>query len=248
MYHMQKKRKIAEVYRILSNGLLYKSMSPKFMDVIDVIEISHYPQMKDTPQQISEYLTPLSKKHNFTYYVKSIHYFNEIDTVNISDEEAQRGYEKCSRIIDGCCIFNGYYYKCMRPKTTNLYLEKVHGIKLDIDLRVEDGVKISENCFRERLEKYLRNKSMLESCKYCLMGLEQDQSKIEKIKHTVFKYPFLIKMFYNNIYLYHAFKFIKRIVQYDEGAHSQGEGIITTSEHNIIGNEMISNIVKSYII
>ncbi len=237
-----KQTKVAEVYRILSNGLLYKRLSPELMDVIDVIEISHYPQMKDTPQQISDYLNPLAKKHHFTYYVKSIHYFNEIDTVSISVEEAQRGYENCSRIKDTCSIFNGYYYKCMRPKTTNLYLEKKHDIKLEKDLRVEDGVKISGEDFRKRLDAYIADANMLESCKYCLMGMESDQTVIEVLKHKALKNPILIKVFYKNNFIYHTYKSLRRAKQFDEGAHTCDDGIITTSVHQV--EEKVTDIKK----
>jgi organic radical activating enzyme len=228
-----KDKKVAEIYRVLSNGLLYKRLSPELMDVIDVLEISHYPQMKDTVKEISTYLKPLAIKHHFTYYIKSIGYFNEIDTISLSDDEAQQGYHNCRRIVDGCSIFNGYYYKCMRPKTTNLYLEKRHGIKLDKDLRVTDGVKISGDDFGDRLKAYISDTKMLDSCKYCLMGLEHDESFMTKIKHLAFQRPYLIRAFYKNDMLYHSFKRIKNLVQFDEGAHSSEEGLITTSIHTV---------------
>jgi organic radical activating enzyme len=224
-------KKMAEIYRVLSNGLLYKRLSPQLMDTIDVLEISHYPEMKDSEKVISDYLKPLSKKHNFTYYIKSIGYFNEIDTISISEGEAQQGYHNCRRIVDGCCIFNGYYYKCMRPKTTNLYLEKRHGIKLDKDLRITDGVKISAEDFRSRLEAYISDTKMMDSCKYCLMGLEHDVSFVTRMKHLALQRPYLIRTFYKNHILYHSFKKIKGLVQFDEGAHSSDKGLITTSIH-----------------
>lgn len=168
-----KSKRIGEIYRVLSNGILVKKMSPKLMKVIDVLEISRYPQMKESVEEISSYLKPLSKKYHFTYYIKEIKYFNDIDTVSLSPEEAQQGYDNCRRISDGCSIFNGYYYKCMRPKTTNLYLEKIHGLTCDTDMRIADGLLISDDNFSDRLESYINRKERLEACNYCLMGLSK---------------------------------------------------------------------------
>ena len=33
-----------------------------------MLEISHYPQMKETPEELNKFLTPLAKKYNFTFY------------------------------------------------------------------------------------------------------------------------------------------------------------------------------------
>ena len=88
-----REKKLAGIYRILTNGILIRNMSPELMTAIDVVEVSHYPEMKDTIEEIDNYLKPLSKKFKFTYYIKTIGFFNKIDTTSLSDEEAQRGYE-----------------------------------------------------------------------------------------------------------------------------------------------------------
>ncbi|SDI72023.1 4Fe-4S single cluster domain-containing protein [Pseudobutyrivibrio sp. 49] len=228
-----KEKQLGEVCRVLTNGFLVRKMSPELMEAMDVLEISHYPQMKATVSELNDYLEPLSKKYGFTYYIKKIKYFNCIDTVALSEEAAQQGYEKCSRITDGCSIFNGYYYKCMRPKTTNLYLEKEYGIISDVNMREADGLKISEENFVERFIAYRNRKERLEACKYCLMGLESECSAIEGLKHWAYGYPWVIKTFYKSRFLYHGFKMFKKIFQYDEGAHYTSDEYIRTECHKV---------------
>lgn len=228
-----KNKHIGEIYRVLSNGILVKKMSPDLMEIIDVLEISKYPEMKESVEEISDYLKPLSKKYHFTYYIKEINYFNEIDTISLLPNDAQRGYDNCRRISDGCSIFNGYYYKCMRPKTTNLYLERMHGIVCDKDMRIVDGVLISDDNFIERLNDYINRKERLEACNYCLMGLEKDTAVISSAKHRVYQYPLGIRIFYKSQLLYNAFKQCKKIFQYDEGAHTVGGRYVKTVIHEI---------------
>ncbi|MBQ7148636.1 MAG: radical SAM protein [Pseudobutyrivibrio sp.] len=230
-----KEKKVGEVYRILTNGLLVKHISPKLLEEVDVLEISRYPQMKETAKELCSYLKPLSHQYNFSFYVKEINYFNCIDSVELSDEEAQRGYDNCSRIIDGCCIFNGYFYKCMRPKTTNLYLEKEHGIKSDVDMKHMDGVEITSDKFAERLREYRNRSERLEACNYCLMGLERNCSAVAKIKHLAFSQSFVIKTFYKSNLLYYGFKKFKKLLQYDEGACCGGDDKIVTKVHEVRG-------------
>lgn len=74
---------IGEIYRVLSNGILVKKMSPALMEIIDVLEISKYSEMKESVEEIRDYLNPLSKKYHFTYYIKETNYFNEIDTISL---------------------------------------------------------------------------------------------------------------------------------------------------------------------
>lgn len=233
--------KLAGVYRILTNGLLLKKMSPALLSSIDVLEISHYPEMKETVEELRSFVKPLAKKYGFVYYIKDIGYFNEIDTVSISDKEAIEGYKKCTRISYGCSIFNGYYYKCMRPKTTNLYLEKVHGIKLEHDLRKTDGIEISEDNFAQRLDNYLNSTTMLESCKYCLMGLEQDNSFCQRFKSLAYKKGWIVKIYYKYSFLYNGYKKIKKQVEYDEGAHTKDSLYVKTQTHKVLGNKGLKN-------
>jgi len=228
-----KAKKIGEIYRILTNGILVKSMSADLMSIIDVLEISHYPQMKETPKELSKYLAPLAQKYNFTFYIKEINYFNKIDTISLADTAAQKGYDNCMQRKDGCSIFNGHYYKCMRPKTTNLYLEKECGIKLENNLRITDSLEIGGEDFGNRLKVYLADTNRLEACKYCLMGQEKENSIFLNLKHKAYQHPALIKMYYKNMVFYHCFKNAKKIFTFDEGAHSNNNDCIKTQEHKV---------------
>lgn len=231
-----RERKIAEVYRILSNGILLPHTNASVFKTVDVIEISRYPQMKTSLKELNILLKELSKRYHFTYYVKDIKYFNDIDTVEIDEETAQKGYEGCKRVDYGLSMFGGYIYKCMRPKTTNLYLFDVHQIKLDRDLRDTDGVFIQDELFEEKMRNYRNSKLMLESCKYCLMGLECMQSN-KSIYHFIdvaSKFPHLVRLFYKYRMFYHGYKRIKKMYVYDEGAHTQVDNfIVKTHKHKI---------------
>ncbi len=228
-----KSRKMGEIYRVLTNGILYKNMSVDLMKVMDVLEISHYPQMKESADDIQKYLEPLAKKYKFTFYIKNIGYFNKIDTTSITETEAQEGYNKCSRIFYGCSIFDGYYYKCMRPKTTNLYLEKKCGITSEVNMREVDGLKISDDGFRERFQEYFNRKEMLVACKYCLMGLEDETGFKYYVKHKAMNNKLIVRLYYKHRSIYHGYKNIRKLFQYDEGAHTSGNDYVKTEVHDV---------------
>lgn len=233
-----KEKRIGEVYRILTNGILIDQIDKEILNEIDVLEVSKYPQIKQSVREMSDKLELLSHEYLFRYYVKEINYFNEIDTISLSDEEAQKGYENCNRIKRGCCIYNGYLYKCMRPKTTNLFLEKKHGIFLQDDLRQIDGLPILDDDFVQKLEIYQKDKSMLESCKYCLMGKECKQDFMSRIIDFGYNRPVLVRLYYKKNLFYHCYKMIKRLFTYDEGAHSKDRnGKVKTYLHSVGGRD-----------
>lgn len=228
-----RQKKLADVYRVLTNGILLEQMDDDFFDVVDVIEVSHYPEDKKDIAEYNRFLELKARKHHFRYYVKNVGKFNRIDSIQLTDEEAQRGYISCSRIKNGNMIFNGYYYKCMRPKTTNLYLMTEHGIELKNDLRYTDGIRIDKN-FMNILEEYLSNDIMLESCKYCLMGIETQNSSLIRIKQFGYQHPALIRIFYSSNIYYHLFKKMKKMILIDEAvATKKKTTYIETIEHNV---------------
>lgn len=231
-----REKKLADVYRVLTNGILLKQMDEEFFDSVDVVEVSHYPKDKTSITEYNEFLNMKAKKHHFRYYVKNVGKFNRIDSVDLTEAEAQKGYLSCSRIKNGNMIFNGYYYKCMRPKTTNLYLRAEHRMELQNDLRYTDGIKI-EGEFRGKLDEYLANTVMLESCKYCLMGLETQNNILLKIKKFGYQHPVLIRIFYSNNIYYHLFKKVKKIILIDEAvATNRKSKYIETFEHSVKNN------------
>lgn len=228
-----RQKKIADVYRVLTNGILLDKMDEEFFDSVDVVEVSHYPEDKTSIMEYNNFLDSKAKKHHFRYYVKNVGKFNRIDSVGLEEKEAQKEYLSCSRIKNGNMIFNGYYYKCMRPKTTNLYLAAEHGIKLENDLRYTDGIKIEEN-FNETLEQYLTDTTMLEACKYCLMGLESQNNTLIKAKEFGYRHPVLIRIFYSSNVYYHLFKKLKRFILIDEAVATKRKSqYIETMEHNV---------------
>ena len=213
-----KSRCIADTYRLLTNGILILNQSNILFELLDVIEVSIYPETK-LKDRIKQKLSSLAKQCGFRYYIKEIHYFTDIDAIHLSEEEAQKGYEKCQRISN--CLFNGMFYKCFRPKTTNLYL-KEHGITINTDLRLTDGIVVNRILFAERLNDYLLNPRMLESCKYCMIGLTGRENRLTRmVSGFGAKHPALMRFYFRHQSLYTFYKCFKKLFNFDEGAHSK---------------------------
>lgn len=230
-----KSRNLGEIYRVLTNGILLREADVKVYEEADVIEVSHYPECKESVQEMKKFLKQQSRVYKFTYYIKDIKYFNQVDTTNLSKEEAQKGYESCDQIRMGNLIFNGYYFKCMRPKTTQIYLKKSCGIELEGNMAEEDGLKIEPEHFGADLEAYLSKKTMMKACQYCLMGKEESIRCVILAKHFGFMHPITLKLYYHHFFIYHTYKKIKKMIQVDEAISSK-KGSMVLKKHRVLKN------------
>ena len=74
---------------------------------------------------------------------------------------------------------------------------------------------------------------MLEACKYCLIGLEDDETALSGFKHKAINNRFIVRLYYKHSFIYHTYKKIKKRIEFDEGAHTNGNDYIKSATHDV---------------
>ncbi|WP_160680866.1 radical SAM protein [Clostridium sp. C8-1-8] len=201
--------KIADIYRITTNGLLLMKMNDDFFKVIDEIKVSLYPNIGIDKNKLETFLKEKSNIYKFNYSIREFEDFIDIETDRLSDEDAQINFNKCDRRRNGHLVYNGYYYKCMRPVSTKQFLEH-NNPNVDVpDFRIEDGILLNGENLKFRLQQYIKCDGNLLSCHYCLLGFNE-KGLLDKLKSIVVNNDVLTKFIYNSRGLYSLYKYIEK--------------------------------------
>lgn len=219
-----KNLEIADIYRVVTNGILLFYMDDIFFDLIDDIQISLYPDAGVDRQRLESFLNEKQRKYNFNYNINNIDYFMNIETDELTDKEAQINFQHCFRRRVGHLLYNGYYYKCMRPLSTQQYLFNKCSIANPPNFRVEDGVEVNDLNLYMRLKEYISCKQKLLSCHYCLLGFNDNNFYI-KLKSKIVKYKYARSFLYNMNFLYYIFKKINN--QYEKNKYNIKENPVS---------------------
>ena len=211
---ISKKIGFSKLNGISTNGVLLSKASDAIFDAVDYIFVSLYPAFEKNRGKIVRLLREKSRGRRFTFNVIGKSHFYDVETRDakpLSAELAQQSYRNCDRAIRGQFVEDGYFYKCMRPVSTEEYLRN-RGCKEDLpDFRKVDGVAIHAPDLHGRLKAYMESSECLQSCFYCTMGIK-NQSKVTLWRRIKSKFEFngmLQNLIYRSralLYLSHAFQ------------------------------------------
>lgn len=190
---------------VATNGLLLSKMTQSFFRNVDYIFVSLYPAFETRRAALATLLRAKARSDKFSFNIVSRPDFYDVEVPGrLSDEEAQRSYDNCHRAHSGHFLEDGYFYKCMRPVSTEQYLRnRGHGGPLP-NFVERDGVYLHEPNLRQRLDDYMESKSCLQSCYYCSMGhLAQDSSSTwGRMKAKLENIRAIKSIFYRNRHLF----------------------------------------------
>ncbi|MDC4311764.1 radical SAM protein [Acinetobacter baumannii] len=228
---ISRKVDLANMYGLVTNGLLVHKITDELYKELDYIIVSVYPIIGDKFHDIDAILKAKSKKFNFKYHLKFFDYFYNIESEGLTHEEAEYTFKNCSRRKLSPMLHNGYFYKCMRPATTKEYLENRGDTNLP-DFNSIDGINTNSKNLYHDIKRYMSSEQPLESCTYCLKGYEDSYKKnaytsIKKalmftfIHRFINSYPSLVK-------IHHVFnsKFSKN--------NLENKGRVKLEEHRIL--------------
>jgi organic radical activating enzyme len=173
--------KFADCIAVLTNGLLLKNVDDDLFALIDRLDISLYPDNnyrrfnmnRDSIMNIAK-----KKQDKYKFELKIINWEKwqhaYVDFPIKEHSLVKKIYNACGRAHylagDGAhTIYDGYYYKCAVPIYLRNYLEKKVGNHRNIpDYRTLDGVHLNSNNLSDLLKRYIKSKSPLKACSYCL--------------------------------------------------------------------------------
>lgn len=205
-----KESKIADIYTVTTNGVLLTKMNDTFFKLVDDIQISLYPDAKIDRKELEHFLNEKLNMFNFTYSISDIEYFMDIETDKLSDKKAQTNFNMCYRRQTGHLIYNGYYYKCMRPLSTGEYLATKNKSEDIYNFMTEDGIQLNSPNLYLTLKNYINCKQKLLSCNYCLLGFSYD-SAYDKLKNAIIKHKLIRNFLYKFSGVYSIFKRFDKI-------------------------------------
>jgi len=243
-----KKSNIADSYGVITNGILLFNMDDEFFDAIDDLQISLYPGVGMDVQKLGAFINEKARRYNFTCNISKTEYFINMETDKLSDEKAQTNFQLCSRKRTHY-LYNGYYYRCNRPVTTQQYLIRRRSTANPPDFKVEDGVALNGDNLYVRLAEYINRKHKLLSCHFCLSGLYNNTAYLrffhkttELLAHTYRRFflgnkNFLALLFINllkKIYM----KIPNKKRKYHMEENFMGErNVVTAFKHNQLKGE-----------
>ncbi len=203
-----KQSKIADIYSVVTNGLLLAKMNDAFFELIDEIKVSLYPDVGIKEEFLEIFLKEKSEALKYVYRINYYSHFENTETNLLSNDIAQNNFNKCERHKNGHFLYNGYYYKCFRPISTKQFLE-YRNTSTPSDFKVNDGVSLAESNLFLKIQEYINCKEKLLSCHYCLNGL-RDKSVFDSIKASLGRSNYITKFIYrHNLVYYSLVKFYK---------------------------------------
>jgi organic radical activating enzyme len=163
-----KSSNIAKTVTLVTNGTLLHRVDPRIWEMIDKNCLSVYLGVK---YHLSfEELQLLCQKYNVVLFRDDIFSFRQT-LINTRIEEpglVKKIYERCKVSHEWHCytIYEGRFYKCSPAPFMEGRLKQK---KIAFNNRDRDSVGILNNpMLREALQEYLKNRSPLVACSYCL--------------------------------------------------------------------------------
>ncbi len=192
--------KIADIFAVITNGLLLKAMDDEFYRLVDQINISLYPNIGLEEGTLREFLAAKAREFKFVYNINTCDYFQNTETEELSAENAQNNFTHCSKQKNLHTLYEGYYYRCNRPVSTKQFLER-NGDLTAPDFKADDGVRLAGPELYARLHDYVNRTERLSVCYYCLNGFIE-QNAIDGINFYFSGHDFIRRAVVNNKLLY----------------------------------------------
>lgn len=159
---------IADQLHVHTNGALLNRADEALFREIDILTISRYPDPLCNESKIQK-ARKLCRRYGTKLRIDPIRSFRRINVDKATGSHlAQKIFDSCQIVHSWYCqtFFNGRFYLCSRPLSTQMYRQK-KGLNSP-DFAMLDGIDIhSENLF-ERLRDYFRKHEPLLSCSHCL--------------------------------------------------------------------------------
>jgi hypothetical protein len=176
---------ISDEVGICTNGTLYDRISDDIFKNIDILDVDVYKDSGVDYFECNQYLTDKSQTFGFKLRVMEKHSFLKmhLDDKLQDETKVQQIFNTCKIATSwGCHIFrDGYYYKCTKPVYQSLYFER-RNFHCDEEFIISDGLELHEPDLESRMSAYLKDKTPLKSCSYCLgtSGVKEPHHQLSK--------------------------------------------------------------------